>query len=544
MSNYCQAHEVADLRRFSGWRDRVRDNEPDGLVYIWDDLVVRRSGVDPDADVVFDSDTADWHVFCADTLRFSAPRFSRPPCVLHPAEDGAPPRQVPFTPGQRWLLDELDTAHPRVHNPRLAVRVERRLDPGAIEAALATIFDAHDSLRLRVTRRDGGWVQSVSDDPGIPLTYGDLRGLTAAPAAAARKAMTIDAFDLVSRHTGPLLWFVYVAKDDEEGDVLISVVNHLVADGVSLFVLHSDLRKVLIQAQRGAIPRVPSASDFESWSRRIAAYTASLEAEREMRDYWLRLPWDRVRPMALDFPEGREVDPVSGRYGYGTLATQTEVRVVMDEDETDRWLRVGAGGSYSVMDLLLTALLVAYCKCTGASVMYAYDLDSDRDPGFEDVSLARTIGCVAQFRRFILDGGDAGTPQEALVSVREQVRAMPNRGRTLEWLLRRDDGLPVPAELRALPQFPPDVWLNYRGRLDRWAVNGTMIDGDVAELAHVNDESRRNNPLDFDALVLNGRLEMRFIYSSSVLRRETVGALAEACRHCLRELIRLPSSRA
>ena len=543
MSNYCQAYQLADLRRFPGWHDDTSDLGPDDVVFLWGDLAVRRNGVAPDAAVLFEGG-AGWRDFCRETLRFEAPEFLRPPISLEPARPGPTQREVPFTPGERWLLDELETAHPRVHNPRLAVRVENRLDPVAAETALAAIFEAHDSLRFRLGRHDGRWVQTVCGDPGIPLTYGDLRGLPPAAVAAARKRLTIDAFDLVSRHTGPLLWFVYVAKDDEEGDVIIAVVNHLVADGVSLFVLHSDLRKVLTQAHRGAAPQVPQASDFESWARRIVAYTGSPDAEREMRDYWLKLPWDRIRPMPLDFPEGRDVDPVSGRYGYGTLATQTEVRVILEEDETDRWLRMAAGGRFDAMDLLMTALLVGYSELTGSRVMYLFDLDSDRDPGFKDVNLARTMGCVAQFRRYVLDLGETTTPQEALVAVHDQVRAMPNKGRTLEWLLRRQDGLPVPEELSVVPRFPADIWLNYRGRLDRWAVNGTMVDGDVAELAHVNDESRRNTPLDFDALVLNGRLEMRFIYSSQVLRRETVEVLANACLRCIRELIPQPAVRA
>jgi len=537
MSTYCRAYQIAELRRHPEWRDAAGELRDDDVAYLWGDLVVRRGGVARDADVVFQSDSDEWRAFCAGTLGFSAPEFSRPPCALQPGPGGPSGRRLPFTAGQRWLLEELNSDRPRIHNPRLALNVEERLDPGAMETALAAIFDAHDALRFRIAREAGRWVQVVSDDSGIPLTYADLRGLPAGAAAAARKAMTIDAYNVLSRHTGPLLWFLYFAVDGDGGDALVAVVNHLVADGVSLFVLHSDLRKVMTQSARGAEPRVPPASDFESWARRCAAYTASPEAERELRDYWLRLPWDRVRPLPLDIPEGRVVDPVSGRPGYGTLATQTEVRVVMEEDETDRWLRMAAGGRYDAMDLLVTALLVGYSELTGSRVLYLCDLDSDRNPGFPDVNLARTVGCVAQFRPMVLDLGDASTPREALDAVHAQRAAMPNHGRTLEWLLRRDDGLPVPEALSVLPPFPPDVWLNYRGRLDRWATNGTMVDGDVDELAHVNDETRRNTPLDFDVLVIRGRLEMRFAFSTSVLRRETVERLADACLRCLRDLI-------
>ena len=77
------------------------------------------------------------------------------------------------------------------------------------------------------------------------------------------------------------------------------------------------------------------------------------------------------------------------------MATQTEVRVLLEEDETDRWLRMAAGGRYDAMDLLMTALVVGYSELTGSRVLYLCDLDSDRNPGFPDVNLARTVGCVA-----------------------------------------------------------------------------------------------------------------------------------------------------
>ncbi len=554
MSDYCRGYLLADLRRFRGWAEPAGERRPDDVCYLWTDLVVRDSALYPEQ-VLFVTDSPDWADFCRGTLGFEPPAFERPPCRVDPSEaTGSPERWVPFTPGQRWMLEQVEAAQPNHRNPRLAIAVERRCEPAAAERALAVLLDCHEALRLRLGRVDGRWVQVVSDDPGVPLTWVSLAGLPAESATAARAAITVDAFHLVSRLTGPLLRFLYLEQDvDQEGDLcdlLAMLFSHVVADGISQFVLNSDLRKLLTQAADGEPPALAPAVSFGRWTEHVASHVGSTEAEAELRDYWLRLPWERVRPMPLDFPEGRVVDPVSGRSGFGTEASQRDVTVLLEAAETERLLRRATGRENDMQDFLLTALLVAFAERTGSPVLYLVDVDSNRQCSFADVDLSRTVGMMAQLRRILLDLGGAQAPEEVLATVRTQLRALPNRGRTLEWMLRRGDGLPVREELRGIPMVPA-LFTMYRGRVRHWGsqptyrylkMRGLEQGGQIPALDTVSLRCLRAFPLDFEAEVVYDQLKLKLTYSESVHRRETIESLAAACLGCLRDLVGAPAA--
>src|SRR5205814_163050 len=179
---------------------------------------------------------------------------------------------------QRWLLDEREAAHPRRFTLRALLPVERPPEPHAVERALALLLERHDALRLRLDRFGGEWVQAVSQAPCVPLTWLRLTGLSPAVAAAARKAVTLEACTLVNRLRQPMLQAIYLEGGHEGGDALLLVLDHFVADGMSQAVLVSDLRRLLEHVTGGA-PALPPVTSFERWARRLAGHISSAEVE-------------------------------------------------------------------------------------------------------------------------------------------------------------------------------------------------------------------------------------------------------------------------
>lgn len=438
--------------------------------------------------------------------------------------------EVPFTSGQVYLLEELEAARPRWFDTPIVVPVERRPEPGALRQALETLVARHDALRLRLHPAGHRWTQTIVPEPGVELDWARLDD------PAGRPALVVDACRRLHEPGAPLIRFLYV--ESGEGDALCAVVNHFVSDGTSVVLLSGELRRLVEGAALGRPVRVPPpTASFAHWARRIAAHVESPEADREVRDYWLHRPWDRVRMMPLDFDEGRVRDPVSGRFGYGTTGSQREVTAELSPEDTSRWLLPGENEEderYRVNDLLLTAILLAFAALYDASALYIFDTDSGRGPVFEGLSLRRTVGFIAHGRRLLVDLEGAATPEAALAAVRAQLRAMPSLGRTLEWLIHRGDGRPVRADLDVVPRFC-DISLNYRGWLDPWLeTSGTT---DLPELAAENDLGLRNHPLNLDAAVIGGRFVARWTYSTQVHRGETIERLAETCRDVLARLI-------
>jgi hypothetical protein len=162
----------------------------------------------------------------------------------------------------------------------------------------------------------------------------------------------------------------------------------------------------------------------------------------------------------------------------------------------------------------------------------------NRYPAFAGIDMSRVVACVAGARRMVFDLGGAGTAEEALRTVRAQLRAMPNLGRTLEWLIRRGDGRPVPEALRAIERVA-DVTVLYNGRLDRWVAAGVGggLGEALPELDRLSDRGPRIHPLNCNVVIdLDGQLRVDLLYSERIHRRETIESLMARCMACLREL--------
>lgn len=86
---YCKAYEVAQLRRFAGWRELSTDDgtlPDDGVVFIHDDLTVTGS-MWRDQDVIVAEVTEAWASYCHSELGFRVPDDL----------DLVPPQQAPAT---------------------------------------------------------------------------------------------------------------------------------------------------------------------------------------------------------------------------------------------------------------------------------------------------------------------------------------------------------------------------------------------------------------------------------------------------------------
>ena len=71
------------------------------------------------------------------------------------------------------------------------------------------------------------------------------------------------------------------------------------------------------------------------------------------------------------------------------------------------------------------AVVLGLARHTGCQVQYLLMLDSARLAVFEDVDLARTVGCIAHSRRLLLDLRGASTPEAPVRSSLRAVRAAP-----------------------------------------------------------------------------------------------------------------------
>jgi non-ribosomal peptide synthase protein (TIGR01720 family) len=185
---------------------------------------------------------------------------------------------------------------------------------------------------------------------------------------------------------------------------------------------------------------------------------------------------------------------------------------------------------------MLAAIARSFTLWTGTPSLLI-DLEGHgREQIIEGVDLARTVGWFTSIFPVLLDLGKASKPLEALRAVKEQLRAVPNRGigyGLLRYLSGRED---VVDQLSSLAQA--EVRFNYLGQQDRSLSSSRLFisaHDSGAEAQSLRGE--RGYLLNIIASVSEGQLRFNWTYSENVHARHTIERLAETTLAELRALL-------
>ena len=134
----------------------------------------------------------------------------------------------------------------------------------------------------------------------------------------------------------------------------------------------------------------------------------------------------------------------------------------------------------------------------------------------------------------LLDLGDAEDSGEVLTTVKEQLRALPNRGIGYGVLRYLRDG--TAGGLERMPEA--EISFNYLGQLDQ-AVQDSSAFRMAPERGGRGRSPRalRGHLLDVSAFIAHGRLAVSWSFSDRTHRRETIEEIAEQYIEELRRLI-------
>ncbi|MFJ4323024.1 non-ribosomal peptide synthase/polyketide synthase [Streptomyces tricolor] len=418
-----------------------------------------------------------------------------------------------LTPIQYWFLDPRP-AHAGFFNQSVVIETAGPVDEDALRRALTALWTHHDALRARfLPARDGGRRQDIAAaDAPVP----DLLRVHAPQDEERVTAATHAGLDL---ETGPLVTARLFTADGTRPARLLLVAHHLVVDGVSWRILLEDLETAYRQAVSGEPVRLPArTTSVREWARRLRDHAGTFAGRL---DYWERAARHCADPL-----------PVDGDGGT-TMADVREVTVRLDRDRTDGLLRRVPGVYRTrVDDVLLTALGRVLADWTGRdTVAVGLEGHGREDQLFEDVDLSRTVGWFTSLFPVALTvpAGDWGT---ALKSVKEQLRAVPDRGLgygVLRHLARHTTLTGAPA---------PGISFNYLGRFD-WSPDGgalvAAVPGGLGGAEAPGTE--RAHLLDVVARVADDRLEITWYYGAGRHREETVTALAEGMLRALGDIV-------
>ncbi|CAG2160773.1 non-ribosomal peptide synthetase [Cupriavidus numazuensis] len=415
------------------------------------------------------------------------------------------------TPVQAWFFAQ-EFASAQHWNQSLLLSPGKPVDVERLRQAVGRLVGHHEALRLQFTQEGGRWCQQVGPQAAVFETV----DLSAEPDFAAAVTRTAAQAQLKLTLAAPFRAVWMEAGAGRAGRLLL-VAHHLVVDAVSWRILVEDLQACYTQAGNA----LPPTSAFRLWSETLARHAQSPTLLAEL-PYWQAVT--------------QHVEPLPGHAGGSNRVAEAQtVTLELDAAATAGLLsKVPAAYRTRINDVLLTALARTLCAWDGRDSVLVELEGHGREDAFDGVDMGRTVGWFTTLFPVRLAPAGAALG-DSLKAVKEQLRAVPGNGLgygVLRYLSETG---------RVLEQgAAPQVTFNYLGQIDPAAEGGWQLAPESSGAQRAPDSQRRTW-LEVVAVVQQGRLGMRWTYSTAIHDEATVTGLAARFMQELRALIVLCS---
>ena len=245
-------------------------------------------------------------LFEAPTVRLLAEHVSKADKVRAPLVRQPRPERIPLSYAQRrlWFIDQLEGSSAEYNMPQ-ALRLRGNLDLQALQRAVDTIVERHESLRTHFAQIEGEPVQIIEPPRAWELPLEDLSGMGEEEQRnRVLEIMRREWEEPFNLSTGPVLRMKLI-KVSERDHVLLRNFHHIVSDGWSQSVFNREfmlLYEAFQQGRENPLHPLPiQYADFALWQRKWLDEDA---LARDI-DYWkkqlqgipeqLELPRDRPR---------------------------------------------------------------------------------------------------------------------------------------------------------------------------------------------------------------------------------------------------------
>lgn len=446
------------------------------------------------------------------------------------AEQGMVMGDVLLAPVQEWFFKHrFVQEHHWNQSVLLDLKPEFNFSENQIGTALSAVVLQHDALRMRFERDPSRIHQFHDENPDgmahFTLHSVDLsnREMHRAEAEITSECNAIQAS--LSLQRGPLLAAGVIKMPDGNRKLLL-VIHHLVIDGVSWRVLLDDFTRALQAVRKHEdIVLGMKTTSYKQWVEALAEHVRSGAIDSEL-DYWLATLSGGDTSLPLDFPEGSD-----------KVIFQRTTTVRLAQDHTAHLLRdVNRAYRTDINDLLLTALAKTLADWTGRQELLI-DMEGHGREIFNDrIDLSRTVGWFTSIYPVRLTYDPALGLASNLKINKQRLHSMPRRGVGYGALKHfcRDDNM-----RRELANRPAaQVVFNYLGQFDSliegspWFAVAAASRGEEHSL-----ESDLSHTLSINSHIVEGSLQVDWIYSTDRFSEDTIQSLADTYLTNLRRLV-------
>jgi amino acid adenylation domain-containing protein/non-ribosomal peptide synthase protein (TIGR01720 family) len=317
---------------------------------------------------------------------------------------------LPLLPIQRQFFTKA-MAKPNHYNQSVLLKTPPGFNLDNLKVIVAALYQRHDALRLRFI--DGQASYATYDEGMLEQT---LSSHALGQLSAQLKEQGEQLQSSLDIGQGPLFKAAYFDGADGQGRLLLAI-HHLAVDGVSWRIILSDLALAWTQLSRQQpVHLAVKTSSYQQWAQALLEYSES-DALRAERDYWLAQLAIPTKPLpALEV--GVQPQMPSERHRIGLNEQQTKALL----GECNLTYRTG------VNELLLSALMVAYRAWTGESTLRVELEGHGREELFATLDINETVGWFTSLYPLVLQTGPQADMAAVIKAVKEQNRALPNRG--------------------------------------------------------------------------------------------------------------------
>jgi amino acid adenylation domain-containing protein/non-ribosomal peptide synthase protein (TIGR01720 family) len=441
------------------------------------------------------------------------------------AEQGLVTGEVALTPIQHWFFEQ-NFPYPHHWNQSVLLEAQQQLDPQLLATAIQHLLKHHDALRLRYEQTEFGWRQFItSADNSQLFTHIDLSAVAEPLQAQAIETTATEIQASLNLCQGPLVRVALLELGSQKGQRLLVVIHHLAVDGVSWRILLEDLQTAYHQLSQGKLVKLPAkTTSFQQWARLLQDYAVSKTLQQEL-DHWLSLSSATVSPLPVDYPGGNN-----------TVADSHTISVHLTAAETTALLtEVPATYNTQIIDVLLTALVRVLTPWMRSSTLLVNLEGHGREEIFNHVDLSRTVGWfTSEFPVLLSLEKVSQPPGDALKTIKEQLRRIPNRGIGYG-ILRYLHDPNIARQLQAIPST--QVSFNYLGQFDQVLSSSLLAATSETSGSAYHHQSQRSQLLDINGLIVGNKLCLDWTYSQSLYERTTIEKLAANFLQALQEII-------
>ncbi|WP_419183617.1 non-ribosomal peptide synthase/polyketide synthase [Scytonema hofmannii] len=420
----------------------------------------------------------------------------------------------PLTPIQQWFFEQ---QLPQMHhfNQSFLLTVPTDIKIEFLEVVWKELLKHHDALRLQFTQTESNWlaIHAENCDRNVVSCF-DFSTLSDSEQQKAMES-TANSLQASLNLSENLVQVALFRLGVDKGARLLIIIHHLVVDGVSWRILLEDLVTGYRQLCEGKAIQLPAkTTSFKDWAQHLREYAQSHRLTSEL-DYWLSVSNSASPPLPVDHADG-----------MNTVASASTISVSLNVAQTRSLLQdVPKAYKTQINDVLLTALLLVVSRWTHSKSVLLNLEGHGREDIIEGVDLSRTVGWFTTIFPVVLKLSDPENLGQVLKSVKEQLRAIPNKGIGYGLLRYLNQEIVQSAQLATVSKA--QISFNYLGQFTQVLNTESLISPATESSGQFQSlQGQRSTSLDINAIIADQQLQIHWTYSRNLHEHATIEHLA------------------